>query len=464
MKNFFYLIFSALAFASLFSCEGGKVISPDSTDASVSIETVSVSSDGLVFRLVPNEQTESYVYGVGSDDDFKNFLSGNLQDGLAENFGNEPVEISRTDLVPNEYYVIYAKAYGKDGVEGSSSSKTIFLSDEFFVASRQYVSDCSGAVKFTFTSACFRFEYYMGKASDKEDFLAGKLDVVSREELVDEYTVNYFDLKPDSEYMMFARGYDRAGKPGNLYEIDMSTFAEEEAASVEFEELGGDAFRSRYRFAPNEKCSTIHLLICEEGQQSTMIESNWRGDIVSMLASWASIPEVTGVVTSFSGEILETEYLNQTLTLDKPMEYYALLLDTDGNPASVQYGRFTTPSAQDGAGMSGAEIKIGNITSNGATYTITLNENTMGVLYDTVDGSWYDYVVTMPDYGSYYWHETLLAQGYFWSYGKDEVSYTETQGYPSTKYYVVACPMNVNGPEGWGPLAVVDYTTLGAGY
>lgn len=462
MKNFFYRIAFCLAIAVFAACDGNEVIKPDSTDASVGIEIVSVSSEELVFRLVPNESTTSYVYGVGSDEDYEAFVSGDLQDGLAENFGTEPVEITKDDLIANEYYKVFVLARGEDGVDGSFSSKTVFLSDEFFVAAKQFVSDHSGAVKFTFTPACFRFEYYMGKASDREDFLAGKLDVVSKVELVDEYTATYFDLEPSSEYVMFARGYDRAGVPGELFEIDMSTFAEGEAASVEFEELGGDAFRSRYRFTPNEKCSTIHLLICEEGQQSTMIESNWKGDIVKMLNTWAGISDVTGVVSSYSGEILETEYLNQSLSLDKPMEYYALLLDADGNPASVQYGRFTTPSVQDGAGMSGAEIKIGNITSNGATYTITLNENTMGVLYDTVDGSWYDYAVTQPDYGPYYWHETLLAQGYFWSYGKDEVSYTETQGYPSTKYYVVACPMNVNGPEGWGPLAVAEFTTVAA--
>lgn len=462
MKKSIYCFLSLIAAAAFAACNGNEVVEkPDSTDADVSIEVVSVSSEELSFRLIPNEYVSSYAFGVGSDEDYEKFSSGEDLDYIAENYGTEPVEINRTDLAPNQCYTIFVKAYGEDGLAGAVSSRRIFLADDYFTPVTQFVADHSAAVKFHVTPNCYRFEYYLGTAADRDDFIAGNLDVRVIVEPVDEYTATYMDLESSKEYVMFARAYDRGENQSSLYEIPLNTLPEGECASMTFAVREDDAYKSICEFVPNTKCQVIHAIICEEGARDGMIASDWKGDLAGMLLSWSTIGAEAGLgnFSSYSGETLVAEYTNNSLLLDKPMEYYALLLDADHNPVALHHGKFTTASFKEGAGEASAEISISNINEKGATYTITLNEHAMGVLFDTVDGSWYENAIKSPDYTEAYWQDILLNQGFYWSYGKSEVMFNETTAVPEKKYYVVACPMNVNGPQGWGKMAVGEYTT-----
>ena len=108
-------------------------------------------------------------------------------------------------------------------------------------------------------------------------------------------------------------------------------------------------------------------------------------------------------------------------------------------------------------------MEVTDITTNGATYKVTPNQYTMGYLINTFEADYYEGLVAnnTPEKVAQIVQERLLELGeYFYYYADSNPPYTETKGTPGTKYYAIACPMNVNGAEGFGSITVQEFTTL----
>ena len=278
--------------------------------------------------------------------------------------------------------------------------------------------------------------------------------------------VNYYEGVVSGDHVFYAIGYDRYGMESKLFEIPVTIPAEgsNEVPDVEFETVSIDIYKGTFRFTPNDACGKITCSMGEIGYVSSMIASTgWKGDAVAMLDSWSGSSSVNSF-TSESG-VLEFDNYTTGLMTGLGLELYVLTYDKDGNPAGVKEYMVSTPEEDPSlAKATITEIKVENITTAGATYTITPDENTFAIVYDTYVADYYDQLVNSSAYHEFFIHEELMSSSTAkFNYGNGEVIYAEVQGLPYTEYLLCVAPMNGNGPvdAGWGELAVSErYRTL----
>lgn len=113
------------------------------------------------------------------------------------------------------------------------------------VMTQVYLTDCSAGVKVEYLPEYSRCDYYMGRESDKEDFLAGKLrDSSLFDRDYSYYTVNSFGLEPSTDYILYVRGFDRYGVPVDYREFALTTLEEGSCPKAEMKVNFCDVYKS----------------------------------------------------------------------------------------------------------------------------------------------------------------------------------------------------------------------------
>lgn len=408
--------------------------------------------------FTPTEGTSEFFYAIGNASDIEGFNNDTMEDIVCIS-GNKPETVLFENLLPGKTYSVFAKAKGSDNLYGSTAVLKIASFDKYSVVP-EYTLDKSAGITMSITPNYSRIEYYFGTAADKEGFINGEIERDVKSD-INLYTVNYFDLTPDTEYVFYAYVYDRKEVRSDLIEIPVRTLRSEDAPIAEFSIDNINIFKGTYRLKPNAHCGRISAFVVTKGYHDAMIEGplNWSGDVMNMIVSWSEIDEFQDVVTAV-GEDCVLEYQTNEMKLDNPLEIYAVVCDKEMNPKGVQHFEFMTPSFNEMAPVPFVEISVSDITSQGAKYSFKPDSGTFGFFYETVEADWYDNLKESSDWNENYLANTLFQQGYFWQYGNEEVSFTETSATPNTRYYAAACPMNENGPEkGWGTTNLIEYTT-----
>lgn len=416
--------------------------------------------------FTPSGNTVSFCYAIGGDsDELEQFQQGAMASYTVVD-GAEQTEVEFTDL-EDGIYTIYAMAYDESEKPGRVNILKVYMPDGLFQVGSQYVTHESAGFQIACPGKYFYYRYAFGKPEDREAFENETLESIKTSIETPEYCYNYFDLEPDTDYSFFVEAYDRGGFSSGVIETKIHTYKEGECPAVTFREVSKDILKGVYELVPNELCGMIGAGLMDEGQYDDTIYYGFYGNVMSMIDGWKEI--TSGLVPSFKaiGETLVMEEYTLEMLLDNPREIYATVYDKDFNITGVQRIRFSSPSFTENAPVAEVSITISDITKSGATYTYKKNENVVGMLYETVDGEWYDEMV-QTETGKY-WLQELLLNGDskgdnkgMLAYGTTDVTYVETKGTPNTKYYAAACPMNVNGPcdGGWGPIAMEAYTTL----
>lgn len=230
--------------------------------------------------------------------------------------------------------------------------------------------------------------------------------------------------------------------------------------------MSQDIYRSKFELVPNEKCGKISAVVNFKGYFDANIygPESWMGDHITTLSNWETLGTMYGYNGCFAiGEPLVFSFDDVQFVNTAQIEIIALFWDKDMNPTGVQRfvvdKNFDNPDAPEAT----VSVSVGDITTVGATYTYTPDNNTIGFLYDTLDADWYDDFKETPEWTEFYIHELLLSNGMYWCYcpdmKSDVVTFTENTGEAGKRYYAAACPMNENGTKGWGPLALTDYVT-----
>lgn len=463
-----YWSLAAISSALLFgSCSGESFEDPHIGKSEVKIEIVGNSDPEMCKVLfTPSEGVTEYSYAIGTDADKDAFLSGSLEENYGTVTGDEPSEVTFEDLEAG-YYTIYAIATDSTGVRGGLCTMRAFLPDGYFRVEPYYLSDRSAGFKFNITQLYYRFEYYIGKEGDREKFLNGEVDKEVLTDISMYHVINFLDLEPATDYVLYAIAYDRKDVPTDLVEMPFSTYAEGESAAIEFNIKSIDIYKGVYELIPNEKCGRIDMIVSADGNHDNLIENDahFKGDIPLMVNNWCSVGG--DGTASAVGTSLVKDYITASLTTDYPLEIYAVAYDMDFNVAAVYNFKFSTPSFNSEAGIPEASIEVSDITSTGATYTITKGSNMFAAMFETLDADWFDDLKNSAGYSEYYIHDLLFANGQYFVYGNDMVdgksSFEEATGTPLTRYYAVVCPMNENGPaedKGWGAMVLEEYRTL----
>ena len=435
------------------SCESEPAAGPAPV---VRIERVSSDTNSLTVRFVPDENTAFFDYAIGEKEDYRLFVDGSLETMARIEDGTEQ-EVVFDNLLADNTYAVFARGYSSSGIAGSVAVLESVTYDNQIRIRLQHLSDVSAGFKVEFYHKYPECVYYLGKESDRESFLAGGLiDGSLTEPMQDCECVNYFDLEPSTDYVFFYTCYDRLGIAVNG-EIPIKTYASDGCPNFSYE-LDSDVYKSDLRLIPN---GDVYKMVACFGPSDVadFALANWANDYAAMFDNWA-MSKYNNTLTAIQEEMhlsLTTEPVIQDLAL------YVLMYDEEDNVQSIRKVLMPNHEFDENAGEAAATVEVSGITTGGAIYTYKSNENTLGIYYETIDGAWYDDLMESGEAsGEFFVHETLAAQEEpKFHYGNDEFIYAEAFGSPATKYYAVACPVNCNGQgQGWGPLAIEEYTTL----
>lgn len=459
MRKISLLLFAAAALLQVLTgCQAEDAALPKNGSATVAIRTSMIGTDSssVAVTFIPSEEAVSFRYAIGTDEDFESFCNGTLASTETECEAGASYEVIFEDLTPLSVYSVFAVAKDGNGLEGSAAVAKLSTDDPDIKFTEQYVLNNSAGFKISISSNYRGLTYYMGKTGEMDAFLAGETYNTTVND-VNEYTVNGFDLEPETDYALYVRITDRAGNTAKIIEHEFRTTSAGPDVALEYE---NDFYSGEYTLTPSNGCTRMAALISLGGENDDVIYSRveWKGDLMAMLESWQNV-ESMGVQVSESGKPLSMTYVTPDLVLDNPIEIYVLLYDESGEACGVKHFDLSTPAFDGDAPEATVTISISDITASGATYTYTSGEGTVAFLYDTVEADWFDEFAESEEYYGHYIHDLLYSNGKWWAYMQQTVTYTETEGEPGTRYYAVACPMNCNGLEGWGELVMKEYTT-----
>lgn len=449
--------------ASLFTgCTKDVTVTPDEL-ATVSIERLPSDTTECKFSLKPSENATYFYYLMSETDQTEAFLAGEAA-GIMRMEGNQPSELVFEKLDPKTTYHLYAIAYDEAEKQGVLATVKFRPDDGGFKVEQEFVLKNSAAIKVKLGDEYKRIAYYFGKPEDRQAFIDGSLEILAMDKIIGEYTFTYYDLQPDTEYAFFVVGYNILDIPTELNEVTFRTPAEGAGPEVTLTTDHSDIYRSNFTLTPNEHCFAATAYVCDKGYRDELIyhQSHFKGDVMGMLYTWQG--ETVQSIPQPSTEPLPLEFFTPALQPEFEIEILALLFDENLNPIGVQRILTKTPAVNPNAvdpKTISAEIVISDIYKKGATYTITPSENAFAIMYDTVDGDWYDDIKETSEYYETLVNDEIFKQGRYWSYTNKTVTFTEKGGKANTKYYAAACPMNENGPlgGGWAAPVLVSYTT-----
>lgn len=463
MKKLFYPIILSvlLSAAACTEQETGPEIEQGTATVTLSMSPVTEDST-LILTVTPSEDAVSYQVYCAQDADVESFVNG-VYDGderLRSFDGTAPTEV-RYENLEDGYYTILALAVDADGRKGAVASAKAWLPDGAFSCSVQFVSDRAAAFKTIIPYRIIETHYYLGAPGEKEKFENGEVEVMVKEDYPVFYVATYTTLEPSTDYVFYVRGLDRYGMFTETIEIPVRTMDEGTAPACEAEVVNSDIYSQTVVLTPNSNCSKVVAMAMNKGTHNVLYDLNWGGDIAGCVEAWNE--------HASAGAPLEVATTSDW-TCGVAKEMYWISYDENGVIANLQHLDYTTPSEDGTLPAPSCTLEISDITSSGATYTVTVDENTLAVWFETLEKDFYEEIVA-GDYGDYYLHEYMFAMWYNnndsihgFLYGTDTATFTERAGTPGTEYYVVAVPVGFNGPYAstgsWGPMVVDHYTTL----
>lgn len=384
---------------------------------------------------------------------------------------NREQEVIFENLELKKEYTIFARAYSHDGKAGGIAMKSFFNGSKLSV-SAQYVTDTSAGIVISMGDGWSSCRYHFGTESDREDFVSGKIagnTIVEKER----YVVNRFDLQPDSEYVFYTIPVNRMGVEFEPMEFRFTTAGKGECASTELELPVHDVYMMTAQLHPNGLCSKtvgICSLLSLDGTMvdmncSTILESQYNGDIEAMLAAY----EESGAASvAYNYNPLEVSASMRTLLeCGREIELYVGMYDEDDNFVGAEYYTYATPAYDENAGEADADVEIVQIVNGGSDYgtyhsvkaIITPNENTLGYFVSMMGAYEYEQAMAQEDPDSYIRSQLMndWSTSTVFTYGNYPVAYINEKIYSwYTENYIVVCPFNANGVQGWGPV-VAEY-------
>lgn len=231
--------------------------------------TIQKSSDNdstsVTVTFIPSENAVSFRYAIGTEEDFEKFRNGTLSSTVSE--GNGSVEETFDELEPLSTYTVFATATDERGLEGEIAVAKLSTEDPEIIFTEQYLLKNSAAFTVRFSSNYRGVTYYLGKEGEREAFLAGETENSTVND-VDEYTVNYFTLDPETDYVFYAKITDRGGNTAKVIEHPFRTNADAPDAIFEYE---NDFYRGEYTLTPVQGCSKIAAIVTLKGENDDII-------------------------------------------------------------------------------------------------------------------------------------------------------------------------------------------------
>lgn len=458
--HFLLTLVAALGAVMITSCqkEEEKV---EFGEAKVTMQKLS-TDDFSKMRILftPTENTSKTAFAIGIEADRESFKNGTIE-GLTEQEGNQPFEFIFENLNQDEDYTVFAVAYDENGIAGSIASLKSTPKLGEVNLNMQYLSNNSAGFKYTCESTIASCRYYLGTEADREAFLNEEVESSYLQDIYEEYTINYFDLTPGKEYILFAIAEDIAGMKTELVEIPFTTLSSDDKCpdlAKDIEITDQSAYGTFIKITPNDECGKITAYFCPKGEYDWNI-GQWKGDMIEMFDFKGNINEIP---SAKDGATLDMEYSNKSLNVvDTDFDLYILFSDNDYNPVCMRkyaINGYTVDANAPAAECTGIEQV--ELTSKIARFNITLNDAAAGAYYNSIEKSYYDEQMAISQGGEEWIIEFLftMIQDYM-VYGKKTFTFEDTKMEAGQQFYLCVCPFNKNGAQGWGKIYTSDLFT-----
>lgn len=477
MKRLFTKHYLTLVIAIGLTALGCSTEKTITTRPSVDIKLVGdPGANDITITFTPSENTSRYMFAIGTENDKMEFLD-NLLPGTVQVNGNKTTTYPFDNLESKTNYTIFAVAYDESGNAGPVSMPTYGTYTSTFKVNTYYLTDNSAAFKIECTNDYINYHFYLGKASDREEFENNNIDGIQSKVETYKWIENYFTLEPDTEYVFFAKGTDRAGNDTRTFEIPIKTepIGSSEIPNATFEITDNNFFKQYYTVTPNDKCKMVTLFQCTDWLiDDTFNNPNAAaGDIMGILDEWSRLLSPLDYMKCYvaTDEVLNAETVNSDLLNDQKFNIYVILYDDDYKPYALKKFSNRTPSLDNKLQVDnlGGTITLSNPTYTTVDVEMSLNKNTFAGFFEIVDGQWLDNLMAAPEFDEYstvqeiFYLNRLTTASFLYSKDNQSASgtYTDENMEPGKKYYMVLCPMNENGPTvgGWGKMVKEEFYT-----
>lgn len=461
----------------------------------VNIELNEVSLTGVTATFTPSEGASKFDFALGLPSDEADFLANNFL-GTQTVLSNDPDFAAKTqswtsDIEPDTYYVVYARAYDAAGNPGPLSARGFNSANDDFKVEIQYISDVTAGFHVTCTNDYYKYAYAFGLAANKtndlqdfsDDVMAGMMTV---SDVYDNYINNFrladgsaYTLEPETEYVFYCKGFDRSNGTTDVIAMNFTTAASDAVPNYTIEPGEMDFLQQHYTVTPNSLSSRVALWQNAYGSdydQTMFGPYNYKGDLIAMLSWWADAytPETVDSTTrdflTFSavGETLEATPYTYDMELEQTVEVYVLCYNDMFEPVNVRKQSFTTPALDESLATpvaSDFSVDMTKLKAGDLAFTIAYTGDAVrAYYYEIYDGADYDAMVVADgeEAAKLTVRSEILAAGAPMIYNTPSVTltYTGTDVWAGKKYYIAIAPMNANGPRdyGWGEVAMFPFT------
>lgn len=462
-KIYYSILMLLIAVTSLTGCKEDITHTEYLTTPSLKLEYAGEKgTDWLTVKITPNKYAKSYWYAIGTEADRESFEDGTYA-GLHKGHGSDELSYTFTYLEPETKYTIFAIPFDADDKPGTLSMIKVETYTDAFAVEKARVMVNSATFTFKSTGDYCSYVYAVGKPGDKEAFENGTLEGIVQRDEYTEYSATVFDLKPETEYIFYAMGYDRLGRPTRTFEYPFKTLSAAEYPAVTSQKVEfADLLYTNYSVTVNEHCFRVGLLIDEQGYRDDVIYNVWGGRVLEMMDMWNKLGNlnIVGRAPVVGLEMRTDALFVSEDPFDKYYDVYAVLYDKNNEPFSVERFQYKTPSFDATAAPATVDVTVTEITAVGATYTIKPSSNAVGVVFETFDADWFD---TSVANGTLTEKDILTYLRIHFFYGNNVNTFVETTvtEHPAQRAYVIAGAINKNGfVNGMSELKKVEYTTL----
>lgn len=456
MKNIIRITCLLSVIMAMFGCEKEQTYYVPTISASITIEQKGNQvKDQLTVTFKPSGSADKFSFAIGNESDREAFENGTMT-GIIYSDDSEELTHTFSYLDPDKYYTIFAIAYNAEGKSGAVASKVLRTFSGDFDAEIRFLTDKAAAFTVTVSDKYYKYDYALAKAEDKQAFEDGSFEgIESKIEGTPYFTNTFFDLTPNTNYVFYVRATDRSDIKTHVIEIPVRTLIEDMCPGISFKVNSIDLYTGNLTYTLNNLCGGIGVMVEDNSAQATMINTNWRGDIYSMLQAWAN---VQGQLLLSNNREVNVERTTAGLLVsgpialggrpdpfDYPFTTYVLLYDKDGKPFGVDKFDYKTPSLNAAAlDAEPLSITIDNKSTPGvARYDLEFNEHTKYVLFETFTADYIDGKNgNPPTEKEIYEH---LAGGYFIKGTGPAYLNEKVSGYTGQDLYLIVAPMNENG-------------------
>lgn len=454
----------------LAACDSDDYVDPEISPAVYLEYQPTANANEITVNFTPSKSVGKYTYAIGSDSDKDAFLAGTLP-GIRTGEGNEASTDTFTGLVQNEVYTIFAMATTDKGTAGPLAMIKVKTRGALpdVNATALFVAERSAAFTIKGHTNYYKYVFALGREGDKDAFERGVMDGIVERSEMSEYTATYFDLDMDSDYVFYLMAYDRLSNlPTETFEYPFRTAAKGTVPAVDIDVEHIDIYAGDYKIIPNSLCSKFGVSATLIGKYDATIDNEtYKGNVMKLMDGWARTS--SGYITMGYAVPTPYQFVTADLLLDnndafnQQIELYVLVYGAGEDPVNVQRFIVETPAYDDNAGESDATVTISDINDTGAFYQFEVNENTMGLFFETFDEEWYSALLQSDAYYDGYIENYLYEAGK-WNYchGVSRTNYPEATADPGRTYIVFYMTINYNGPyNGFGELRKAYYSTTG---